>query len=75
MVAAGIGWRTRFVVGSITVAWTCSEMPGTAAGELVFWLACQRSAKEAAETTMPSVFSASRSASRAVSVRRSGANR
>jgi len=58
MVAAEIGCRSRFVVGSRTVGRICWYTPGAIAAELVFRLAYQRSAKVAAETTMPSVSSA-----------------
>jgi len=75
MVAAETGCSNKLVVGSRTVAWICSYTPGATAAELVFRLAYQRSARVAAETTMPSAFSACRSASRAVSVRRSGVKR
>jgi len=75
MGAAEIGCRSRFVVGSRTVGRICWYTPGAMAAELVFRLAYQRSAKVAAETTMPSVSSACRSASSAVSVRRSGVKR
>jgi hypothetical protein len=57
-----MGWSSRLVVGSRIVSWICSWTPGAMVGELVFWLAYQRSARVAAGTTMQSVFPGSRSA-------------